>query len=558
MNSRETYRKSVSSLTGSLSEQELEIDKLLARVKDSDREVLPDYLQAFKHEFEAISGKVKLPMINFGSSLPATAPINSPLEKPTNKDIEKAEKYLAMAKGSSFYKSISNKIRIDDTDFTDSPKAITSTTPNKFIKKMTLLEVTKPIPVDIDTSSASFYKKAELFKMRKMDQAASMAAMNSASDEFKGKGNSKPNTAISNSIQAKIPTKLSPIALQSELEHYLATKLESPIHFNNDVSRLAISVSSESKRNNIISPVSNTPIKSVAFKTPKKNKRNEGYDNENNSNNNTIHAKLLTTDDLLAPVAVLNQYKPILTETGEYFNEKLLQNYNEVKSKYDDSMMMAAKNTVKKKEYYETFVHHVYDEIGLNLDENVTRKRQYEKGFRFLVYFVYKFKITEAFRWFRIQVNKAIKARVLHAATTIARYTRGMFARILTQSIRNEIKEKIEAERMMRRRERARKNLRKATLMHFIRSAIKRLKIQIGKKKVFAITALQARYRGNKSRQESAAYIVEAKRLRRKAIVIQCAYRQHLARRKYIVMYKISLVNRMLAEQQNIHQIHTR
>lgn len=554
MNNRETYRKTVSSLTGSLSEQELEIDKILARVKDSDREVLPDYLQAFKHEFEAITGKVKLPMINFGSSLPVgTAPINSPLEKPTDKDIERAEKYLAMAKGTSFYKSISNKIRIDDTDFTDSPKAITSTTPNKFIKKMTLLEVTKPILVDIDTSSTSFYKKAELFKMRKMDQAASIAAMNSLSDEFKGKGHSKPNTAIANSVQAKIPTKLSPIALQSELEHYLAAKLESPIHFKNDASRLAISVSSESKRNNIISPVSNTPNKSVALKTPKKNKRNEGYDNDND--NNTVHAKLLTTDDLLAPVEVMNQYKPILTETGEYFNDKLLQNYNEVKSKYDDSMMMAAKNTVKKKEYYESFVHHVYDEIGLNLDENVTRKRQYEKGFRFLVYFVYKFKITEAFRWLRIQVNKATKARVLHAATTIARYTRGMFARILTQSIRNEIKDRLEAERMMRRRERAQKNLRKSTLMCFIRAAIKRLKSQIDNKKVFATTALQACYRGNKSRRESAAYIIEAKRLRRKAIVIQCAYRQHLARRKYIVMYKISLVNRILVKQQNIRQM---
>jgi hypothetical protein len=556
MNSNRDYtseklRKSVSSLTGSLSEQELEIDKILARVRESDREVLPDYLQAFKHEYDSINTKVKLPMINFGSSLPVgTTPVNSPLEKVTEKDIAKAEKYMAMAKGSSFYKIMSNKIGIDDTNITDSPKAFTSTTPNKFVKKMTMLETAKPVPLDVDTSSTSFYKKAELIRMRKMEQATSMAAMSSVSDEYKGKGSSKPNTANGNFVQAKIPAKLSPIALQSELENYLATKLESPMNFNNDVNRLAISVSSESKRNNIISPVSSTPTKNTAYKTPKKNTKNEGLEY-----NNMSRCKLLTTEDLLVPTDVLNQYKPTLTETGEYFNEKLLHNYNEVKSKYDDNLLVEAKNTVKKKEYYESFVHHVYDETGINLDANVTRKRQYEKGFRFLVYFVYKFKISEAFQWFKIQVNKATKARILHAAITIARYARGMISRSIAQKMREEIKEKLEAERMKRRRERAQRNLRRSVLLCFVRSAISRLRRRIAAKKAFSVTAIQARYRGNKSRKESTEYIAEAKRLRRRAIVIQCAYRQHLARRKHIVMYKISLVNWMLEEQQRVRQM---
>jgi hypothetical protein len=162
------------------------------------------------------------------------------------------------------------------------------------------------------------------------------------------------------------------------------------------------------------------------------------------------------------------------------------------------------------------------------MDENFTRRRKFGRAFSILAYFVYSFQVKNTMAWWNMQTKKARLAKMHRAAEVMNRIGRGYLARILA------------------RKERAKQEARRQELLRLERLRIERLNEMakmITRTIRHRIIQMKAwRRRQSELKRMKARIFIRVKLVaqltvaRRKkmeaALVIQCAYRQHLAYRQ--------------------------
>jgi hypothetical protein len=185
------------------------------------------------------------------------------------------------------------------------------------------------------------------------------------------------------------------------------------------------------------------------------------------------------------------------------------------------------KNKVDEKEYLNEFSAKVYDELGVNLNSEYNRMRNYKSSLRNLFYYFYLINIRYVVNeWKRItiELRKEQIAKSIHKVVGVFRrflYFRAKERKAYYESIQ----QKKEAERIAKNQLFLRKNAK----IIFFRSVYRYWKLV---KERRSTLHLQRGIRGFIARKRVQKKILFINFLKKNAIMIQCIYRKHLAERK--------------------------
>ena len=258
--------------------------------------------------------------------------------------------------------------------------------------------------------------------------------------------------------------------------------------------------------------------------------------------------KSMKGQQILSP---LNRKPPPLKNAPDSISaafEAVNNSMKEQQKQFVKNEVMNDFRSKKNKKFFDSLKSNLYDQLGLDVDKDFTKRRLYSKGFRTLVYFVYNFKIKEAFIWYSAQVRREVARRRRWASFLLTRVGRGMNGRTRVRNIRNAIRLRKEAEALKRQKARDSIIIGSHVLTRFIR--------MVGKKRTDTRNAFTIKSRVDIQRitrgfiaRRRCKLLAETRRIRNyAALAIQCCYRQRLARRRVILFQKIRSVQIWLRE----------
>lgn len=188
----------------------------------------------------------------------------------------------------------------------------------------------------------------------------------------------------------------------------------------------------------------------------------------------------------------------------------------------------------------------LYDELGLNVDEKFTKRRFFSNASKTLLYYVYTKILKDCMKHWKYQSNEVTLALEMKSVTCIARVMRGKLARMRHAKI---------LENMRIRQEAAINAIKKRNaLLHFsafvlskaLRVYCKRQAIRRHIVQRLAATNIQRIFRSFAAHTKFQIMKIHFKLVTSKAVFIQCAYRQHLAKRKVKLYQKLEIVTKYL------------
>jgi hypothetical protein len=189
-------------------------------------------------------------------------------------------------------------------------------------------------------------------------------------------------------------------------------------------------------------------------------------------------------------------------------------------------------NKTEEKEYLNEFSAKVYDELGVNLDSEYNRMRNYKSSLRILFYYFYLLNIRYSMKeWKRItiELRKEQIAKSIHKVVGVFRrflYFRAKERKAYYESIQ----QKNETERIAKNQLFLRKNAK--IIFRSVYRYWKLMKIKKLVKERRSTLHLQRGIRGFIARKRVQKRILFITFLKNNAIMIQCIYRKHLAERK--------------------------
>jgi len=587
----------------SLRDQEKKVSKLIEEItnyQDNKNEKLPPHLEQFKRDMEVMDLlNVQLPIRSTLS--PKMKMRLASLPTPSDEEMKKAINYtkeIQHVSGISAYKELINstdksrarKHKLNENDMSHIEQIINSSSKRNI-----------PSDFDLDDSSTEYYRKMERIKKRKAEIQAKVEATNSPTPSSRGNEGERPLSPFGSGISAilssmKTPTnktvqlpKLSTTPQQnSNLDAYLSSiKKQIIIDTDKDVSpmrargsavssSLSMVPSSSSSQSSVMSvSKSMTSLRQSNSAASERSDLNSLKTNPEETDNDSIStrsasivssSKVANVDpDFISRSAKGQILSPINRKPPPPKNapqpiaaafEAVNNSMKEQQRSFAINESMKDASSKNNKRFLDSLKSNLYDQLGLDIDKNFTKRRLYSKGFRTLVYFTYNFKIKEAFIWLVAQVKREIARRRAWASTILTKAGRGMNARTRVRNIKTAMRLRKEAEALKIQK------AKEAIIIgsHVITRFIRRVgKILCDIKDDFTMQSridVQRITRGFIARRRCKR-LARIRRIRNNAAtIIQCCYRQRLARRRVVLFRKVRSVYTWLqalqTEKQNI------
>jgi hypothetical protein len=227
------------------------------------------------------------------------------------------------------------------------------------------------------------------------------------------------------------------------------------------------------------------------------------------SNLSNVEAYSVTTDNIVAADALAVDINKTLDDANKHNRrrQKLDSSYSAFLDKLKCSML---------------------DDYGLNVDEVFNRRRKYGKACYMLIYYVNMFKLKTTFAWLKVQVMHLIQQRRIGAAMTLAFYAKKFLNYKHDREIRRNLEAQAEARRQAEKRNRDRIDLASSLVLGLVRFSVVRKRINRRK----AAIIIERHARGMIGRRLAAQMRAFEYFRFCCARIIQCCYRQRLARRR--------------------------
>jgi hypothetical protein len=319
--------------------------------------------------------------------------------------------------------------------------------------------------------------------------------------------------------------------------------------------------------------IDSVTAKNNSIKTPSKNLDNScskrGYshllDNDNDSLNSSSFkpSSFITkhnrnpstyTETALEDVQdIIRQYAPTINET-ELVGQQAQQNYQEQQVQYQESVNQMDSIKRDGNKIFDNLKVVLYQENGLDVDTEFTKRRLFGQKTKLLQYYVYSWRTKCAWMWLRIQVRKVTESRIVKAGLVLTRVARGMLGRMVVRQKKINISARQLSEQKaakaletMLKWEETRRKL-------FILKAVRRTLAKIKERKLLACCKIQRVMRGILPRKLVRGLLKISRERRRKVVIIQCSYRSRLARRTVAVLRKINLVKDWIIDVDSIEK----
>lgn len=514
-------------MTKALVEEIVQSSKLLNKVSH-----LPPHLQTFKLDFERFQAKkVRLPTLH-QQLTPRTKKRISQLDPPSVEEALAVEKYVSMAKATSGSKAYENLGKVVTESRVKSQR--TGMLEDHLVRAAKEAElrsnferILMPLPVLADLGlsqdqltshgSTSFFTK--LVERRKQDEIKASITARFAPGSEDNDADGQSLFDASSSVYEGIPSSIGNYSVESHLSSFL----------NDALSKRADSRSS--------SPNSSAP-KGMGSAT-------EG------DVNSELYGSIAVTNERGQPVYDNrgNLHPRTLAESYSEVFQETRGVYSEISTRYSAlqlAVRTARSQDVSFKKAEKSLMDEVkmrsYDDLGLDLDAKFTAVRVASRAVNMMMFYMIEVRLRGSFVKLKEQTRLASIARREAAAALINRVARGMFARLETRQLRRMLFLAREVER--RTAETRQTTLRKAVqcITRAIRLYGKMRVLRINRRRRLAATCVQRHIRGKLAK-------IRCNRLRNwnewlkfNAVRIQCAFRQHLARRKVCVRRKIGVV----------------
>ena len=227
------------------------------------------------------------------------------------------------------------------------------------------------------------------------------------------------------------------------------------------------------------------------------------------------------------PVNLAAIYQPVLAE--------VTANSNQILKSLQDTVRVAESTTfheLKSKQSYTRFLDQmkrdVLDELGVDVDEDFTRRRRFGEAVNMLVYYVSICKLKTSFARLREQVRHVALARRMMAAVTISKAFRQLQTLKHSADLRRNLALQQNRALLAEKRLQDQLNSKSARISGLLRYRLIRRLV----KERFAARKIQSLVRGIRARVLAMELREWRQRRAFAAIVIQCSYRQYLARRR--------------------------
>lgn len=571
---------------GTLAEQEADANSLILQIwkeknaQQEDPYVLPDHLEQFKKSYQSIVKKqFQLPVLPMLS--PRTQKKISAVPKPNVMEkllLEKKTHEINKINPSIIYDRLTH---VADTTRAAAHRKHMSVESVYATNQKSSVDVAFrggeiSTGLDLDTASTEFFASVARRKLRQQAQQLSLQQSFNAQEAARA-----PQRPPANPIRIDLSSSSYPF--ESSLKRLVDRNDSSsgkPALLSRSGTLPAIpasfvrdpNVSDESSTLSIKPEESVSDVDSIyaSIRSPHRSKSQPKLGSNNNSNNNGnngfseprilsktsavgLHAYADTTsiypgakvyksvDAVEGHVNLVDIYQPVLAEVVVKSN-RIMKTLNDT--------MWAAENTnyreLKSQQSYMRFLDQmkcdVLDELGVDVDEDFTRRRMFGEAVNLLVYYVSTCKLKTAFARLREKIRHVVHARRMMAAITISRAYRQLRNLKYKADLRRNLDLQRSRMQLAEKQIQDRMNAKSARISGLLRFRLIRRRV----KEKFAARRIQSLVRGIRARVLTMELREWRQRRECAAIAIQCSFRQHLARRRFVLESKLLFVKQWM------------
>eukprot|EP00605_Chrysophyceae_sp_TOSAG23-4_P001444 GSChrysophyteH1.ASY1.ANO1.1572.1 assembled CDS len=230
----------------------------------------------------------------------------------------------------------------------------------------------------------------------------------------------------------------------------------------------------------------------------------------------------------------------------------ILTRYQKFERQHRSQKEKSDKESSEREEWMEEYKLALHDDMGIDLDQEFLAKRLAERAIRLMMFYILEVQLKNSFTLLKDQTRRVSNARIEKAARIINRIGRGMIARAMVRYKKRILKERNELQHSSHYKLIKLQNKMAKVITRSIR-LYGRLRVIKGKlKKRRAATVIQRLARGVAGRKRAEEQRRWIAWLHWNATMIQCSFRQHLARRKVELYRKIEMVKGIMAEWEQI------
>jgi len=232
----------------------------------------------------------------------------------------------------------------------------------------------------------------------------------------------------------------------------------------------------------------------------------------------------------------------------------ILAAYTHHKTRFARQTAKVDKQATEAEEWMDSYKMSLHDELGVDIDAKFLQKKLAERAIRLMMFYILEVQLKNSFTLLRDQTRRVTNARFVRAAAAVNRMGRGLIARQYARARARKVKDRNDYERGTKYKRIRLENTKARVIQRALRlftkmKAIKRL-LEFRR----AATTIQRRARGTQGRDYARRVKLWRDWLKINSTMIQCSFRQHLARRKVVLYRKILHVRELMKQWEEIRK----
>jgi len=246
-------------------------------------------------------------------------------------------------------------------------------------------------------------------------------------------------------------------------------------------------------------------------------------------------------------------YQTLATDTKQSA-KVILTSYTHHRTRFERQTAKVAKQSTEAEEWLDGYKMALHDELGVDIDAKFLQKKLADRAIRLMMFYILEVQLKNSFVFLRDQTRRVTNARFLRAVALVNRMGRGLVARQYARARAQKVKDRNDYERGTKYKRIRLENNKSRIIQRSIRLYTKMKGIKKLLKHRRDATTIQRRIRGIQGRDYARRVLMWRDWLKTNSTMIQCSYRQHLARRKAILYRKILEVRELMKQWEEIRK----